>query len=81
MLLQACQRIERLWPVDSLILGGAGLAGMAARLQGRLGLRLIDSVAAAAHQGPAFVLREPAAAATGPALCRRGRRTGSARGG
>ena len=50
LLLQACQRIERLWPVDSLILGGAGLAGMAARLQGRLGLRLIDSVAAAARQ-------------------------------
>ncbi len=50
MLLQACQRIERLWPVDSLILGGAGLAGLAARLQGRLQLRLIDSVTAAAHQ-------------------------------
>jgi Asp/Glu/hydantoin racemase len=50
LLLQACRRIERLLPVDSLILGGAGLAGMAARLQGRLGLRLIDSVAAAAHQ-------------------------------
>ena len=50
LLLQACQRIERLWPIDSLILGGAGLAGMAARLQGRLGLRLIDSVAAAARQ-------------------------------
>lgn len=50
VLLQACQRIERQWPVDSLILGGAGLAGMAARLQGRLQLRLVDSVAAAAHQ-------------------------------
>ena len=50
LLLQACRRIERLLPIDSLILGGAGLAGMAARLQGQLGLRLIDSVAAAAHQ-------------------------------
>lgn len=50
LLLQACRRIERLLPVDSLILGGAGLAGMAARLQGRLGLRLVDSVAAAARQ-------------------------------
>lgn len=50
VLLQACRRIEQLWPVDSLILGGAGLAGMAARLQDRLELKLIDSVAAAAHQ-------------------------------
>ena len=50
VLLQACRRIEQRWPVESLILGGAGLAGMAARLQDRLQLRLIDSVAAAAHQ-------------------------------
>lgn len=50
VLLQACRRIEQRWPVDSLILGGAGLAGMAARLQDRLELKLIDSVAAAAHQ-------------------------------
>lgn len=50
VLLQACRRIEQRWPVDSLILGGAGLAGMAARLQDRLQLKLIDSVAAAAHQ-------------------------------
>ena len=50
VLLQACRRIEQRWPVDSLILGGAGLAGMATRLQDRLELKLIDSVAAAAHQ-------------------------------
>jgi len=50
MLLQACQRIEQQWPVDSIVLGGAGLAGTAARLQSRLQLKLIDSVAAAAHQ-------------------------------
>lgn len=50
VLLQACQRIGQQWPVDSIILGGAGLAGMATRLQDRLELQLIDSVAAAARQ-------------------------------
>ena len=50
MLLASCTQALRQWPVDSLIIGGAGLAGMAARLQPCVPVPLIDSVAAAAHQ-------------------------------
>jgi Asp/Glu/hydantoin racemase len=48
VLAQACQQALARWPdVRALVLGGAGLAGMAAALQPGLPLPLIDSVAPA----------------------------------
>lgn len=61
LLLECCQRLLRQSPVDSIIIGGAGLAGIAARLQGLLPVPLIDSVAAATRQ----VWQAPASAGQG----------------
>ena len=48
LLVAACQRVLARQPVDAIIIGGAGLAGMAAAMQARVPVPLIDSVAAAA---------------------------------
>ena len=61
LLLTNCELVLRQWQVDSIIIGGAGLAGMAARLQACLPVPLIDSVAAAARQ----VWQAPASAGLG----------------
>jgi len=50
VLAEACARAARVAGVRAVIVGGAGLAGMAARLQGASTLPLIDSVAAGARQ-------------------------------
>jgi allantoin racemase len=49
LLLQACRDAASQWNVQSIILGGAGLAGMAAALQPELDLPIIDSVLAGAR--------------------------------
>lgn len=61
LLLAHCRRLLRQSPVDCIIIGGAGLAGIAARLQACLPVPLVDSVAAAARQ----VWRAPASAGQG----------------
>jgi Asp/Glu/hydantoin racemase len=50
VLAEACARAARVAGVRAVIVGGAGLAGMAARLQSASALPLIDSVAAGARQ-------------------------------
>lgn len=50
VLLSACAEVLQRWRVDAIVLGGAGLAGLAARLQSRVSVPLIDSVTAAARQ-------------------------------
>jgi allantoin racemase len=49
LLTQACHDAVRQLGVQAVILGGAGLAGMAAALQPGVGVPLIDSVLAGAH--------------------------------
>ncbi|MDB5817304.1 MAG: Asp/Glu racemase [Rhizobacter sp.] len=49
-LAQACRDAARLTGADAVILGGAGLAGMAALLQTEVSVPLIDSVEAGARQ-------------------------------
>ncbi len=46
---QACRDAQQRWGVPSVIVGGAGLAGMAAKLQAEVDVPLIDSVSAAGH--------------------------------
>lgn len=50
LLAQACVEAARKWGAQAVVLGGAGLAGMAAQIQGQVGVPLIDSVAAGARQ-------------------------------
>lgn len=50
VLAQACHEAQARWAPDALIIGGAGLAGMAAQLQPGSGLPLIDSVQAGVRQ-------------------------------
>lgn len=49
LLAEACQAAIAQWQPQALIVGGAGLAGMAKRLQPQFALPLIDSVAAGAR--------------------------------
>ncbi len=53
LLARACNEAARRWGVQSVILGGAGLAGMAAAIQPVVGVPVIDSVLA----GVAHALR------------------------
>ena len=46
LLAQACQDAAKQWKVDAVVLGGAGLAGMAAAVQAKVGVPVIDSVIA-----------------------------------
>jgi len=50
LLLEACHRAAALEGVRSVIVGGAGLAGMASMLQPHLSVPLIDSVAAGTEE-------------------------------
>ena len=54
LLARACNEAARSWGVQSVILGGAGLAGMAAHIQPVVAVPLIDSVQA----GVAHALRQ-----------------------
>jgi len=49
LLAQACRDVVRQMGVQSVILGGAGLAGMAAAVQPQVAVPVIDSVVAGAH--------------------------------
>jgi Asp/Glu/hydantoin racemase len=46
LLAQACREAAERWQVDSVVLGGAGLAGMAAAVQAHVPVPVIDSVQA-----------------------------------
>ena len=46
LLAEACQEAAARWKVDAVVLGGAGLAGMAAAVQGQVSVPVIDSVIA-----------------------------------
>ncbi|MFO6420958.1 aspartate/glutamate racemase family protein [Hylemonella sp. W303a] len=50
LLVQACRKARSEHGVDAIILGGAGLGGLAASLQEHIEVPLIDSVVAAAKQ-------------------------------
>ncbi|CAJ0868932.1 Hydantoin racemase [Ralstonia sp. LMG 32965] len=50
ILIGACTTVLRRQPVDAIVLGGAGLAGLAQKLQAHVPVPLIDSVTAAARQ-------------------------------
>lgn len=50
LLLQACRKVRGEHGVEAIILGGAGLGGLAAMLQDQVDVPLIDSVLAAARQ-------------------------------
>lgn len=59
LLMEACQEAA-LSQVSSIIVGGAGLAGFAARLQPHFDIPLIDSVAAGAEEALALARRHAA---------------------
>ncbi len=59
LLTSACQEAAQLPGVRSVILGGAGLAGMAARVQPQLDVPVIDSVAAGARHAMGRVAQAP----------------------
>jgi allantoin racemase len=46
LLAQACEQAAREWKTDAVVLGGAGLAGMAELIQAQVSVPIIDSVAA-----------------------------------
>jgi len=54
LLAEACREAAARWPVKSIVLGGAGLAGMAARVQPNVGVPVIDSVEAGVHHALAL---------------------------
>lgn len=56
LLAQACRDVVRQMGVQAVILGGAGLAGMAGAIQPEVGVSVIDSVVAGAQ----WALRTPA---------------------
>ena len=50
LLAQACREAAERWQVGSVVLGGAGLAGMAAAVQAQVPVPVIDSVQAGTRQ-------------------------------
>jgi Asp/Glu/hydantoin racemase len=64
LLAKACSEVAQATDVQAVILGGAGLAGMAAQVQTAVGVPVIDSVLAGARQA----LLAPASAVTRSAL-------------
>jgi allantoin racemase len=65
LLAEACQSAVRENAADSVILGGAGLAGLAARLAGRIDVPLIDCVAAVIKTAESLVALNLAKARSG----------------
>ena len=64
LLAHACREAAQTSGVQAVILGGAGLAGMAAQIQAEVGVPVVDSVLAGARQA----LLAPASAMTRSAL-------------
>ena len=62
LLLQACRDAQQRWAADAIIVGGAGLAGMAAQLQPSIDIPLIDSVQAAGLWAREQLCQAPAVA-------------------
>ncbi len=62
MLERACQEAAERWDAQAVIVGGAGLAGVAAALQPQVGVPLVDSVGA----GTRMALRLPPSADARP---------------
>jgi len=60
---QACVKEDR---ADVVILGGAGLAGLAARLASKVEVPLLDGVACAISTAESLAAQKPAKACTGP---------------
>lgn len=65
LLAQACREAAARWDAQAVIVGGAGLAGMAAQLQAEVPVPLIDSVAAGTRQALAMAPAAPARATPG----------------
>ena len=65
VLLAACQAAQARWSVDAIIIGGAGLAGLAQRLQPDCETPLIDSVEAGARRALALAQAGPMAPSQG----------------
>ena len=59
---QACVKEDR---ADVVILGGAGLAGLAAKLEGKVEVPLLDGVACAISTAESLAAQKPAKARTG----------------
>ena len=59
---QACVKEDR---ADAVILGGAGLAGLAARLEGKVDVPLLDGVACAISMAESLARQKPAKAKSG----------------
>ena len=59
---QACVKEDR---ADVVILGGAGLAGLAAKLAGKVDVPLLDGVACAISMAEGLAAQKPAKARTG----------------
>lgn len=60
LLAQACREAARRWQAQAVIVGGAGLAGVAAAIQSQVEIPLIDSVVAGTH----YALAQAGAAPT-----------------
>lgn len=59
LLADACQQAVRQFNVQAVILGGAGLAGMAAQVQAQVGVPVIDSVLAGVRQALLLAAQAP----------------------
>ncbi len=59
LLADACQRAVKDFDVQAVILGGAGLAGLAAQMQAQVGVPVIDSVLAGVRQTVLLASQKP----------------------
>jgi Asp/Glu/hydantoin racemase len=59
LLTQACQQAMQIFDAQAIILGGAGLAGMAAAIQAQVAVPVIDSVLAGTRQALLLAGRKP----------------------
>lgn len=67
LLAHACEQAAKNFGANAVILGGAGLAGMAARVQAQVGVPVIDSVVAGVHHAVQLA-RQPIRQANGGRL-------------
>ena len=67
LLARGCSACAREDGADVVILGGAGLAGLAAKLQGTVDVPLLDGVACAISMAEALAKQKPCRAGTPPA--------------
>jgi allantoin racemase len=59
LLAEACQQAVKNFNVDAIVLGGAGLAGLAAKIQALVSVPVIDSVLAGIHHTLALAAQAP----------------------